>query len=64
MLRVMEFYIADFADGSLLEPGKLSVGQNQLFFSNQKPNAIKRNICYFNKGSAGSMRCVCHCCTP
>ena len=60
MLLVMEFYLADFANGSLFEPGKLSVWQKQLFIPDENPKAIRRNICHFNAESADAMRCVCH----
>ena len=56
----MKFYLADFANGSLFEPGKLSVGQKQLFIPDENPKAIMRNICHINAESADAMRCVCH----
>ncbi len=61
MLLVMKFYLADFPNGGLFEPGKLSMGQKKLFIPNENPKAIRGDICYFNEGSADAMRCVCHC---
>ncbi len=62
MLLVMKFNGTYFANGSLFEPVELSVGQKELFFPNQEPEAVRGNICYFNEGSADAMRCVFHIC--
>lgn len=55
-----KFDVQNLADRDIAKPRKFGERQKQFFIGQQQPEAMLRNIGYFNLGSACAKRYGCH----
>lgn len=48
MVRLRKLNIDQFANGNILEPGKVLEGHKEFLVSNQEPKTMFRHVCNFN----------------